>query len=1223
MGTTASKLADARVTSGEKKSGSKSTIDLKDKGTVVVEIVDDDRANDGFSDLVFIFDVSGSMGNHMNTVRAIVNTCVASGVPIILFSDDVTYTEPGMVPAYPPSYCTNYEKALELLLARGCVRHGTIVYFITDGMPNSGYHLDVLSRVHGALQENGGSMQSVFLSQYQERDPLFTEEPNETLQRLCTEGKSPKIVGGDAFREELHEKLAQATKIKVTESTHGSEPSVQVGECIVRFAGPHEDVKAYPDFATQCPSLPQVLAVATAALKYIETFDHGERGLSLCRVINRLLSPLNTRSEYGVRPLVEASRRLMDSLGSQVVSTDVERLMQVAQVMTFNQLHTDETKANIALALKAAHVAAGNNPSGKRLKAYKARTKLRSRLTVDQAKLQKLEKEVAPLLLSLLQTGESIPAVPLEIDPILLDELKQLAQASDSTQLDGVPSATVAISSPQNIAVHSPTGNLVMVNSLADRPDAGPLLVYDEKNCDLMARLCPLVMHVLLGGQGVASSLAPYALSGVLLSERLDSAASAKKSVMILRALQCYHQELYTARKANPHRTDAHYFVGNSMREDSDTMEAPGGSRLALLAPIFVDGAAGVSLFEDESDTGAKKVDWSGVVARLNDLKFSDEDAELLAQAFMAVLHDQHRLHTDSQLAASLGTPAWEATGEFKTSPAGLLDVLATGQQLHHKAIIQISFCPPTQPDYQQSFVYDEAAPLLRPTAGTGATAAAPLPGIVSPKATEKDVTQLLVLVLAQKLQLSPIQTVRLATQASGALPWVLGACPALETIFFQAAARLGTVYREIERHQVSHVVLHEGFVQLRPEHGEDGSIVLYQSTNRRTLAALAHKFTKDEDLRRFNVDEFINIVSQLQAPEEAKAYLAELPDQKETLIFTPRQTNMLLPFATTVNEYIAIFDRSEADKLDASNWSLEDKLELLLWLRGKPVPELNLSVWTTCFLALAGEKKDTSLVDHGLLETARDNSLASLLELAKSAPEVFLERLVYDPTADFSELLQSTQGKKIMDEVAEALRHPDYFNLFGVGVLAVMVRVSDYFGYFAVHGFIERALLMGVDAKTPTRMQYLLASLIEQQDDGKLPQNVQQKLVALVQQHYSVRPVTPEVKKVLTKWFNGVENHQRHDFSDAGFYRYLTHSKRSLVSGHNNIREALANVISPTLDTLLRLRLNLASPTHNNGLGKNLFLHNTALTVLCELLAQRDEEATGRPDIPSHYHPL
>lgn len=1223
MGTTASKLATARVASEEKKSGSKSTIDLKEQGTVVVEILeDDDRANDGFSDLVFIIDVSGSMGNHMNTVRAIVNTCVASGVPIILFSDDVTYTEPGMAPVYPPSYCTNYELPLELLLKRECIRDGTTVFFITDGMPNSGNHYNVLSRVHETLQQCGSSMQSVFLSQYPKGNPLFTEEPNETLRQLCTEGKSPEIVTGDVFREKLHTNLAQATKIVVTESTHGSEPSVQVGECIVRFAGPHEDSKAYPDFASQRPSLPQVLAVATAGLKYIEAFG-GKRGVPLCRAINRLLSPLNTRSEYGVRQLVEASRRLMDSLGSQVVSSDIEQLLQVAHVMTFDQLRSDEAKANIALAVKAAHVAAGNNPSGKRLQAYKARTKLRSRLTGDKAKIQKLEKEAAPLLLSLFQTGDSIPAVQLEINPTMLDELKQLAQAADASQLDNVPSATVAIASPQNIAVHSPTGDLVMVNSLADRPDAGTLLVYDEKNSALMARLCPLVTHVLLGGQGVASSLAPYALSGVLLSERLDSAASAKKSVMILRALQCYHQELYVGRKANPYRTDARYFVGNSMREDSDTMEAPGGSRLALLAPIFVDGAAGVSLFEDESDTGAKKVDWPDVVARLNDLKFSDEDAELLVQAFMAVLHDQHRLHTDSKLAASSGTPAWEATGEFKTSPAGLLDVLATGQQLHHKAIIQISFCPPTQPDYQQSFVYDEAAPLLRPTAGTAATAAAPLPGIVSPKATEKDATQLLVLVLAQKLQLSPIQTVRLATQADGALPWVLGACPALETIFFQAAARLGTVYRELERHQISHVVLHEGFVQLRPEHGEDGSIVLHQSTNRRTLAALARKFTKDEDLRRFNVDEFINIVSQLQAPEEAKAYLAELPDQKGALTFTPRQTNMLLPFATTVDEYIAIFDRSEVDKLDASNWSLEDKLELLLWLRGKPVPKLNMSVWTTCFIALAGEKKATSTVDHGLLATARDNSLASLLELARTAPETFLNRLACAPTADFTELLRTSQGRTIMNEVTEAFIHPDYFTLFGVGVLAVMVRVSEYFYYFAVHGFIERALLMGVGAKTPTRMQYLLASLIEQQDDGKLPQNVQQKLVALVQQHYSVRPVTPEVKKVLTKWFNGVENHQRHDFSDAGFYHYLTHPKRSLVSGHNNIQEALANVISPTLDTLLRLRLNLVSPTHNNGLGKNLFLHNTALTVLCELLGQRDEEATGRPEIPTHYRPL
>jgi hypothetical protein len=209
------------------------------------------------------------------------------------------------------------------------------------------------------------------------------------------------------------------------------------------------------------------------------------------------------------------------------------------------------------------------------------------------------------------------------------------------------------------------------------------------------------------------------------------------------------------------------------------------------------------------------------------------------------------------------------------------------------------------------------------------------------------------------------------------------------------------------------------------------------------------------------------------------------------------------------------------------------------------------------------------------------------------------------------------------MNEVTEALNHPGYFTLFGVGVLAVMVRVSEYFYYFAVYGMLEQALSVGDALQTPTRMQYLLASLIEQQDDGKLPLNVQQKLAALVRQHYSVRPVTPEVKKVLTKWFNGVENHQRRDFSDAGFYRFLTHPKRSLVSGHNSVQDALANVIAPTLDTLLRLRLNLVSPTHNNGLGKNLFLHNTALTVLCELIGQRGEEATGRPEIPSHYHPL
>jgi len=1217
MGISASKLASSRVASEDKKSGVKSTIDLKDQGTVVVEFAEDDRANDGFSDLVFIIDVSGSMGHHMDTVRAIVDTCTASGVPIILFSDDVTFAEPGSIPTYPPSYCTNYELPLDLLLARGCVRDGTLVYFITDGMPNSGNHYNVLPLVHETLQRCGGSMQSVFLSQYREGDRLFTEEPNETLRQLCTPGTSPKIVGGDGFREELHEKLAQATKIVVTESTHGSEPSVQVGECIVRFAGPHEDTKAYPDFSTQHPSLQQVLAVAAAGLKYVEAFG-GKRGVPLCRAINRLLSPLNTRSEYGVRPLVEASRRLMDSLGSQVVSSDIEQLLQVAHVMTFDQLRSDEAKANIALALKAAHVAVGNNPSGKRLKAYKARTKKRSRQTGDQAKIQKLEKEVAPLLLGLFQDGKSVPAVPLEIDPTMLDELKQLAQAADAAQLDGVSSAAAAIASPQNIAVHSPGADLASVQSLADRPDKGTLLVYDEKNCALMARLCPLVMHVLTGGQGVASALAPYALSSVLLSEQLDTPVSVRKCVMILRALQCYHKELYVGRKSNPYRTDAHYFVGNAMRDDSDTMGVPGGSRLALLAPVFADSAAGVSLFENESDPGAKKMDWPSVVSQLNDLKFNDADAELLAQAFMAVLHDQHRLYKDSKLADS--TSNYDGTGEFVLSPRSLLDCLATGRQLHPTAIAKVTFRPPAQSDHRQSFVYDEAAPLLRPTADATSP---PLPGIVNTKATENIVTQLLLLLLAQKLQLPPDDTVRLAAEANGALAWVLGACPALETVFFQASIRLGTVYREVERHQISHVLLHEYFALLRPEHGDDGEIVLCQTTNRRTLASLARKYTRDENLRQYPVDEFINIVSQLRSPEEAKAYLAELPDQKEPPTFTPRQTNMLLPFATTADEYIAIFDRSEADKLDASNWSLEDKLELLLWLRGKPVPELNLATWKSCFLALAGEKKDTSTVDHGLLSTARDNSLTSLLKLARPAPETFLRRLACDPTADFTELLRTSHGRDIMNEVIEAFNHPGYFNLFGVGALAVMVRVSEYFYYFATHGTLTRALSMGVGSQTPTRMQYLLASLIEHQQQDKLPQHVQQTLAALVQQHYSVRPVTPEVKKVLTKWFNGIENHQRGDFSDAGFYRYLTYPKRSLVSGHNSVQEALANVIAPTLDTLLRLRLNLVSSTHNNGLGKNLFLHNTALTVLCELLGQRDEEATGRPEIPTHYHPL
>jgi uncharacterized protein with von Willebrand factor type A (vWA) domain len=181
------------------------TLPINENLSFLIEELSAEEVNElgSYGQMIVVFDGSGSMQQHYQTLRRIAQIAIEGGADAIFFATTamliVQETKNGEADLSDSALgscingMTDYKAALDIV-AQMC-SPSTVVLFMTDGQPNHGGDwISVVQRIHKVLDvKKGGHMQSLFLSEN------ATEADKSIMRKLCTVGQSPAFVTSTTY----------------------------------------------------------------------------------------------------------------------------------------------------------------------------------------------------------------------------------------------------------------------------------------------------------------------------------------------------------------------------------------------------------------------------------------------------------------------------------------------------------------------------------------------------------------------------------------------------------------------------------------------------------------------------------------------------------------------------------------------------------------------------------------------------------------------------------------------------------------------------------------------------------------------------------------------------------------------------------------------------------------------------------------------------------------
>lgn len=520
-----------------------------------------------FNRVIVVFDVSGSMISHRDTMEILINSALQAGQLVILFSSEAAFLEDMgefSFGTYRDKWwrSTNYVAALDLLEQHSDSR----VLFMTDGEPDSDAWRSRVAALHLRQRENGGSLCSLYLTNSATREHMLA-----VLRGLCSTGETPKIVNTENFR---------CTMLDDNANTIGSQvsaDSVQVGSFKVSRGPP------LGALVSTVSDVRQVAGIAAAFFFFLQQFAATLPVNAIVRAMNHWLGPHALKNAYRLAEMCDALRRVAAQCGvASVQQQNFDYLLSVAGVVSGVTFTVDATALQGLFDI--GKIVAANSPmpaaraAARERQATKALQKTQSRLPETTRRAEALIAAAQPLLLA----GFPYQGVSVHIDPIFKEQLAAVKQGGS-----GGTTSTAFQQSPASAALYVQETPRT-ISSLAEHRTglgyAGTLLhIPDARLSAIMTELFPYVVSDGL----VLSALAPYQLAEIVFSTL--SAPLSRDNVwvmyLVLTALKHYTNETFAKSQPNPFNFNAaaYYNWADSFR---------GGLQIAtpklnLLAPLL------------------------------------------------------------------------------------------------------------------------------------------------------------------------------------------------------------------------------------------------------------------------------------------------------------------------------------------------------------------------------------------------------------------------------------------------------------------------------------------------------------------------------------------------------------------------------------------------------------------------------------------------------------
>ena len=307
-----------------------------------------------YQNVVVLVDASASMGEDLDTVKTVTEAALAAGAIVVIFSTTAVVLLPSckkvywdqLVRSYSWNDCTSYEEAFKAVEDR--IYDDSIILFVTDGVSNSGHHVDILQRIHQKIQSKG-FMQAVCLG---------TGGNMGVLATLCTDGRTPVMTNRGEFETVVRGFLYHSIHIQETKM------GVRVGAFRVELVDGGEGLEL-----TDIKDVPLMCGAVAAVLTYIQ-FNPATS--NILATVRRLNYWMYGDRHAGVQRVVQAGQALVDSSNTDTFSN----LPNVAKVLVYQQ---DIFKSKLVSMVDAAMDCMANNPITWARQSFIVRHQIRAR----------------------------------------------------------------------------------------------------------------------------------------------------------------------------------------------------------------------------------------------------------------------------------------------------------------------------------------------------------------------------------------------------------------------------------------------------------------------------------------------------------------------------------------------------------------------------------------------------------------------------------------------------------------------------------------------------------------------------------------------------------------------------------------------------------------------------------------------------------------------------